>query len=152
MNAANILIGAMAGGFCGFAFYRFCIWANAEDAAHRFPELRIRVPQGAEQDPLFRIWCDASRYFPQADGSYRSPRAFLSALSGEIRFEGKDMVVQEVADIGFWRRRFALNAPVPLAHRVRRRKIRQLNKLLRHWQLPETDDQFAFSFKRQPEK
>ena len=52
------------------------------------------------------------------------------------------MIVYEVIDLGFARRRFALNAPVVLARAIRQRKVRQINKLLKHWQIEPLDDAF----------
>ena len=136
------IIGAIIGGAFGGSFFLFCLWLNAKDAQRRYPELRIPVPANAQNDPLFHIWCDASHYQQQPDGSYQSTRRGILANTGEIRFEHNEMLVYEVIDIGFARRRFALNAPVVLARAIRQRKVRQLNKLLKHWQIAPLDDTF----------
>ena len=70
------------------------------------------------------------------------PATINLANTGEIRFEHNEMLVYEVIDLGFARRRFALNAPVVLARAIRQRKVRQLNKLLKHWQIAPLDDTF----------
>ncbi len=137
-----ILLGAIIGGLFGGGFFLFCLWLNAKDAQRRYPELRIPGPANAQNDMLFHIWCDANRYQQQPDGSYQSTPRGILANTGEIRFEQHEMLVYEVIDLGFARRRFALNAPVVLARAIRQRKVRQLNKLLKHWQIAPLDDAF----------
>ena len=137
-----LLLGAIIGGAFGGSFFLFCLWLNSKDAQRRYPELRIPVPANAQNDPLFHIWCDAGHYQQQPDGSYQSTRRGILANTGEIHFEHNEMLVYEVIDIGFARRRFALNAPVVLARAIRQRKVRQLNKLLKHWQIAPLDDTF----------
>ena len=107
-----LFLGAIIGGLFGGGFFLFCLWLNAKDAQRRYPELRISVPANAQNDPLFHIWCDASHYQQQPDGSYQSTQRGILANSGEIRFEHNEMIVYEVIDLGFARRRFALNAPL----------------------------------------
>ena len=137
-----LFLGAIIGGIFGGGFFLFCLWLNAKDAQRRYPELRINVPANAQNDMLFRIWCDARHYQQQPDGSYQSTKRGILANSGEIHFEHNEMIVYEVIDLGFARRRFALNAPVVLARAIRQRKVRQLNKLLKHWQIEPLDDAF----------
>jgi len=94
-----LLLGAIIGGAFGGSFFLFCLWLNAKDAQRRYPELRIPVPANAQNDPLFHIWCDASHYQQQPDGSYQSTRRGILADSGEIHFEHNEMLVYEVIDI-----------------------------------------------------
>lgn len=132
MNA--IVMGMTVGAVCGACFSLIYMWMMGKTAAKEYPVLTLDVPENAEQDFLFRAWCDANRFERQANGVYRKGRGYLTSAT-EIRFENNQMHIQEIVVFGFVQHRFALNAPIMLGKPIRLHKIKQLNKLIKHWSI-----------------
>nr|UOP04555.1 hypothetical protein LVJ77_09865 [Conchiformibius kuhniae] len=101
--------------------------------------MKIAIPEDVPVSAVFQEWCrqtgyefspDDKRYYYNGgwweDGamlafSHERGRLFLHAFAMSKTLEGKIF--------------FALNAPVWIAKQKRRNKLKQLNKLLRHWQI-----------------
>lgn len=109
-------------------------WWNSQFASKHYPILTLDVPDNAEQDFLFRAWCDANRFIRQPDGVYRRKDGWFIGTT-EIHFENNQMHIQEVVHFFFMKYKFALNAPIMLLRAIRLHKIKQLNKLIKHWQI-----------------
>lgn len=126
--ATGMLFGGVVGA-CGALVYAGYV---GKLAAAQYPVLTLNVPENAEQDFLFRAWCDANKFVRQPNGVYRKGKGcFVS----EIRFENNQMHIQEIVNFLFVKHKFALNAPIRLAKPIRLHKIKQLNKLIKHWQI-----------------
>lgn len=127
-----IATGMLLGGAIGACVAAGYTWYVGKLAATQYPVLTLNVPENAEQDFLFRAWCDANKFIRQPNGVYRKGKGcFVS----EIRFENNQMHIQEIVNFLFVKQKFALNAPIMLAKPIRLHKIKQLNKLIKHWQI-----------------
>ena len=104
-------------------------------AQRTYPALSIPVPNGARYSPDFELWVQLNKYRRTEENCYTKGRGMLTS-STEIRFHGNEMEIVEVVNFLFAKRRFAINAPVMFDKPVRRHKIKQINKLLEHWQCP----------------
>ncbi|QMT32309.1 hypothetical protein [Alysiella filiformis] len=123
-----LIMGALLG--AGIAV--MLMWLGVKTAVVRYPVLIVPVPHHAPTDFLFRAWCDANRFTRQDNGIYRQNGAFSTS---EIGFKNNAMYIQECLHLGIFEVRFALNAPIMLGKPMRRHKIKQLNKLLKHWDI-----------------
>ncbi|MDK4688220.1 hypothetical protein [Kingella negevensis] len=128
---SNVMIGAMIGAVIGMLYS----WTSSNEAAKKYPVLRLPAPKNAEQDFLFQAWCDANQFKRQGNGRYIKGRGWLTS-STELWFEQDEMCIQETVNFLCTKIKFALNAPMFLGRPVRMAKIKQLNKLIKHWGLP----------------
>ena len=116
-----IAIGSIVGGLFGGILSIVILWVMSNKAQRTYPALSVPVPNGARYSPDFELWAQLNKY---------------RRSSTEIRFHGNEMEIVEVVNFLFAKRRFAINAPVMFGKPVRRHKIKQINKLLEHWQCP----------------
>ena len=119
------------------------MWHMAGKAQQTHPHAQIEVPEAAlahgENDLAAWPRKHGYRWQPSlADKTmcYRKGRGWLTSAT-EIRWysDGK-MDVDEVVNLIFTTRRFALNAPSLLGQPVHLYKLKAVNSLLAQWQLP----------------
>ena len=129
-----IPIALLLGNFIGL----FLLWYSSREAVRNYPELRIRVPENAEDSSEWQAWARENGYKRKNSGVWAKGRGIFTSAT-EIRFEGEggDMLVQECVNLLFLINRFAINAPILAGKPVRMMKIRALNKLMAQWHLPE---------------
>ena len=127
-----IPIALLLGNFIGL----FLLWYSSREAVRDYPELRIRVPENAEDSSEWQAWSRQNGYKHKDSGVWAKGRGICTSAT-EIRFEGGDMLVQECVNLLFLINRFAINAPILAGKPVRMMKIRALNKLMAQWHLPE---------------
>lgn len=127
-----IPIALLLGNFIGL----FLLWYSSREAVRDYPELRIRVPENAEDSSEWQAWARQNGYKHKDSGVWAKGRGIFTSAT-EIRFEGSDMLVQECVNLLFLINRFAINAPILVGKPVRMMKIRALNKLMAQWHLPE---------------
>ena len=120
-----IVIGSIVGGLFGGILSIVILWVMSNKAQRTYPALSIPVPNGAQ----------LNKYRRTGENCYTKGPGLLTS-STEIRFHGNEMEIIEVVNFLFAKRRFAINAPVMFGKPVRRHKIKQINKLLEHWQCP----------------
>lgn len=125
-------IALLLGNFIGL----FLLWYSSREAVRNYPELRIRVPENAEDSSEWQAWTRQNGYKRKNSGVWAKGRGIFTSAT-EIRFEGGDMLVQECVNLLFLINRFAINAPILAGKPVRMMKIRALNKLMAQWHLPE---------------
>lgn len=130
-----IVIGSIVGGLFGGILSIVILWVMSNKAQRTYPALYIPVPNGARYSPDFELWAQLNKYRRTEENCYTKGRGLLTS-STEIRFHGNEMEIVEVVNFLFAKRRFAINAPVMFGKPVRRHKIKQINKLLAHWQCP----------------
>lgn len=130
----SISYGAIIG---GLASLLLMMWLSAKKGEKYYPQLRIAVPEGMEQHILFQQWCQAKNY-RQKEGKYVKGRGWLTSMT-EISFENNEMIVLEGVNFVFTIKYYALNAPLLVGKPVRSRKLKQLNQLMRAFNLPEID-------------
>lgn len=126
----GMMLGAVVGGGVVVVYTR---WLG-NYAAQNYPVLTLTVPENAEQDVLFQAWCHANQFVRQPNGVYRKDGGWLTS-STEIRFENNQMHIQEIVRQYLMTFQFALNAPIGLGKPMRLHKIKQLNKLIKHWHI-----------------
>lgn len=114
----------------------FFLWFSSKNAVKDYPELRIHVPEGAENSPEWQAWAKENGYKLNDKGVWAKGTGMLTSAT-EIRFEGGDMLVQECVNLLFLNNRFAINAPILASKPVRMMKIKALNKLMAQWHLSE---------------
>ena len=129
-----IPIALLLGNFIGL----FLLWYSSREAVRNYPELRIRVPENAEDSSEWQAWARENGYKRKNSGVWAKGRGIFTSAT-EIRFEGEggDMLVQECVNLLFLIKPFAINAPILAGKPVRMMKIRALNKLMAQWHLPE---------------
>ena len=125
-------IALLLGNFIGL----FLLWYSSREAVRDYPELRIRVPENAEDSSEWQAWAQQNGYKHKDSGVWAKGRGIFTSAT-EIRFEGGDMLVQECVNLLFLINRFAINAPIWVGKPVRMMKIKALNKLMTQWHLPE---------------
>lgn len=125
-----MILGAILGAFISVML----LWLGVKSAALRYPVLVLQVPENAENDFLFRAWCEANQFVKQDNGIYRKGKGWLTSAT-EIGFKNNAMFIQECVHFLFFEVRFALNAPILIGRPIRQHKIKQLNKLLKHWDI-----------------
>ena len=130
-----IVIGSIVGGLFGGILSIVILWVMSNKAQRTYPTLSVPVPNGARYSPDFELWAQLNKYRRTEENCYTKGRGLLTS-STEIRFHGNEMEIVEVVNFLFAKRRFAINAPVMFGKPVRRHKIKQINKLLEHWQCP----------------
>jgi len=130
-----IVIGSIVGGLFGGILSIVILWVMSNKAQRTYPALSIPVPNGARYSPDFEMWAQLNKYRRTEENCYTKGRGLLTSAT-EIRFHGNKMEIVEVVNFLFTKRRFAINAPVMFGKPVRRHKIKQINKLLAHWQCP----------------
>ena len=130
-----IVIGSIVGGLFGGILSIVILWVMSNKAQRTYPALSVPVPNGARYSPDFELWAQLNKYRRTGENCYTKGRGLLTS-STEIRFHGNEMEIVEVVNFLFAKRRFAINAPVMFGKPVRRHKIKQINKLLAHWQCP----------------
>ena len=113
-----IVIGSIVGGLFGGILSIVILWVMSNKAQRTYPALSVPVPNRRTEE-----------------NCYTKGRGLLTS-STEIRFHGNEIEIVEVVNFLFAKRRFAINAPVMFGKPVRRHKIKQINKLLKHWQCP----------------
>ena len=94
------------GAFIGIFF----LWFSSKNAVKDYPELRIHVPEGAENSPEWQAWAQENGYKLNDKGVWAKGTGMLTSAT-EIRFEGNDMLVQECINFLLGINRFAINAP-----------------------------------------
>ena len=130
-----IVIGSIVGGLFGGILSIVILWVMSNKAQRTYPALSVPVPNGARYSPDFELWAQLNKYRRTEENCYTKGRGLLTS-STEIRFHGNEIEIVEVVNFLFAKRRFAINAPVMFGKPVRRHKIKQINKLLTHWQCP----------------
>ena len=130
-----IVIGSIVGGLFGGILSIVILWVMSNKAQRTYPTLSVPVPNGARYSPDFELWAQLNKYRRTEENCYTKGRGLLTSAT-EIRFHGNEMEIVEVVNFLFAKRRFAINAPVMFGKPVRRHKIKQINKLLEHWQCP----------------
>ena len=130
-----IVIGSIVGGLFGGILSIVILWVMSNKAQRTYPTLSVPVPNGARYSPDFELWAQLNKYRRTEENCYTKGRGLLTS-STEIRFHGNEIEIVEVVNFLFAKRRFAINAPVMFGKPVRRHKIKQINKLLTHWQCP----------------
>ena len=125
-------IALLLGNFIGL----FLLWYSSREAVRNYPELRIRVPENAEDSSEWQAWARQNGYKRKNSGVWAKGRGIFTSAT-EIRFEGNDMLVQECINFLLGINGFAINAPILAGKPVRMVKIKALNKLMAQWNLPE---------------
>lgn len=119
----------------GVCIGMFILSSSSKKAAKEYPELRIRVPENAENSPEWQQWAQQNGYKPNEQGLWIKGAGIFTSFT-EIRFVGNELLAQECVKLPFGVNRFALNAPIMIGKPVRKSKIKALNQLLEQWQLP----------------
>ncbi len=142
MHTAYIIgaaAGALAGGLAGILIQ----WHQAHKAAQKYPPFKIKLPSAARYSDTFGLWAQQNRYRQTAPGTWRRDKYSLFGIT-EIRFIGDNEIeISEIIHTPFKEQKTAINAPLLFGRAVRAHKIKQLNKLLAYWQLPQIPRRYS---------
>lgn len=132
----------LSGSLFGLYWTHRFFMRQLQETIRDYPTLRLPVPDGAEEDFLFLAWCDANRFVrDERDGRYYQNNAWWQ--NGTMLFferENNQLYMNLFEQMKWFNGKhyyFALNAPNRWLNKPKRkRKIRQLNKLIKHWHVP----------------
>ncbi len=141
--APFMIVVTVIGSLLSLAIGWWLMWRMADKAQQTHPHARVEVPETvlahAENDLVAWAQKYGYRWQPSLVDKimcYRKGRGWLTSAT-EIRWHGNgQMDVDEVVNLIFTARRFALNAPSLLGQPIRIHKLKAVNKLLAQWQLP----------------
>ena len=136
MTTANIII-TLLGGISSGAYAYNLYLRLASAAENDYPPEPIGIPSGAQYSDFFKRWAKENGYAAKKGTYVKGSGRFTSAT--EISFDGNNMYIAELVGFFGHEKRFAINAPVSLSKLPRKAKIKQINRLLEHWQCPQLE-------------